>query len=389
MTLKIGILGYGGAGIAHYFYYSRIPGCEVTKIFDIKQEGQDRAKATCSEVYGSSDLKKFWQNLDAVSICTPDSTHADYIVEALSQGLHVLCEKPLTHSVEGIRKIKLAAQKSDQIVAILQQMRFVPLHQKIKALLEKGRLGTISYLEGYYVHNLIERAFRFDNWREEGEATPLIYAGCHFVDLMRWFANDEIEEIHAFSNHLAFPKYPEADLTAATFRFQKGALGKVLVTFGSACPQDHSVRIYGNEGCVDNNILFDRDGKRTILHSPLLIQKELLNRKSAAHYGLDLYRQFRQNIPHYLAAKSFEWLNPLLGRARDGEYYTRFYPLRLYEHQLACLYAVQDFIDAVRNSRQPKCTVEDTAKTVLACIAGVESSRTGKPIRVKKLDEII
>jgi len=76
-------------------------------------------------------------------------------------------------------------------------MRFVPLHQKIKALVDAGVLGALSYLEGYYVHDLTARAFQNDRWREDDNATPLVYSGCHFVDLLRWLAGEEIVEVFA------------------------------------------------------------------------------------------------------------------------------------------------------------------------------------------------
>ena len=65
----------------------------------------------------------------------------------------------MTDSVEGIRAIKAAQGKSAAIVAVVHQMRFVPLHRKIKASLEQGAVGRMCYLEGYYVHNLTQRAF--------------------------------------------------------------------------------------------------------------------------------------------------------------------------------------------------------------------------------------
>lgn len=387
--LRVGIIGFGGAGKAHLFYYSRLKAAKVTKIYDIKKEGLERASAAGGHARVCSELDEFWKDLDSVSICSPDSTHADYLEAALDHGLHVLCEKPLTDSIEGLIKIKRAEEHHpDRIVAVLHQMRFIPMNLRMKELVETGRLGPISYLEGYYVHNLMHRAFAFDDWRSQDNATPLLYAGCHFVDLLRWFVNDEIEEIHASSNHLAFPQYPEADLTVAMFRFKKGALGKVLVTFGSACPQDHSVRIYGRDGCIENNLFFDSESRRKIIHSPYLIEGELLDTSNPRSYLLDACRQIRGNWRAYLFDKGYRLLDFLFGRYRDAEYYNRFYPIRLYEHSLACVRAIRDFIEAIDHTRKPECTVDEAAKTVLACLAGLESYRSGQPVKVRTLNEV-
>src|SRR6185295_9259477 len=136
------------------------------------------------------------------------------------------------------------------------QMRFVPLHRRMKALVGAGALGAISYLEGYYVHDLTLRAFVTDRWRETDNATPLVYSGCHFVDLLRWLADEEIVEVFAAANNIAFPEYPESDLNLVTLRFQSGVIGKVVVAFGAAGPQDHSLRIFGTRRSIDNNMLF-------------------------------------------------------------------------------------------------------------------------------------
>ena len=155
--LRIGIIGFGGAGQAHAFYLSCVAGCRVTKIFDPNPAAATRTATGVAAVV-SADEERFWPELDAVVICTPDATHASYIVKALERGLHALVEKPLCDSADGLRVIRRAAAAApEQVVAVVHQMRFVPLHQRIKALAAAGALGDLSYLEGYYVHDLTDR----------------------------------------------------------------------------------------------------------------------------------------------------------------------------------------------------------------------------------------
>lgn len=386
--LRVGIIGFGGAGTAHAGYYACVPGCVVTKIFNPKPERLEAARQLFPQAERYSTLEGFWAGLDAVSICTPDATHADYIVAALEHGLHVLSEKPLTDSEEGIRKIKVAVAKSDRVVACLHQMRFVPLFQKVKRILDAKELGAVSYLEGYYVHNLTQRAFVNDDWRRRDNATPLVYSGCHFVDLLRWLAAEEVVEVYAAANHLAFPEYPESDLNLVTLRFQSGVLGKVVVAFGAAGPQDHSLRIYGNRCSIENNVMFNAaKGWERVLHEPILVQKSLTRHPlKAAHHGR--LSQLRSSLPAWLLGKIFlatRWL----ARHPNNEYGARYYPVRLYEHAFACVTAIEDFVGAIREERAPLCTVDEASKTVLACLAGVESYRTNKPVRVRRLEEVM
>jgi UDP-N-acetylglucosamine 3-dehydrogenase len=391
-VLRVGIIGCGGAGQAHWTYFSSIPGCHVTKILDPRPAGLVRATALSPEIMACSNEEVFWSDLDAVSVCSPDSTHADYIITALDRGLHVLCEKPLTASIDDVRRIVEAERTSDRVVAVLHQMRFVPVHRRIKELLESRQLGTLSYLEGYYVHNLTERAFRYDDWRKTENATPLVYSGCHFVDILRWFAGDEIVEIYTAANNLAFPAYPESDLNVVTLRFASGIIGKVVVAFGAAGPQDHSVRLYGDRGCIENNVLFGPGGRwEGTIARPILIPRKLV-RSAGTHRRLKdcvrTMRQIRANLGACVIGGTFEALRHL-APSSNPEYASRFYPVRLYEHGLACIEAVEDFVDAIAQSRPPQCTVDDASQVVLACLAGVESYRTNLPVAVPSLDGLM
>src|SRR5262249_26978985 len=342
--VRVGILGFGGAGQAHSFYLSCVPGWRVTRICDRKPAAAARAAAHAPHAAFTSDLDRFWPDLDAVVICTPDATHAHYIVDALAHGLHVLVEKPLTDSRDGLCAIRRAAAAApSQVVAVVHQMRFVPLHRRIKALVEARTLGALSYLEGYYVHDLTARAFANDRWRETDNATPLVYSGCHFVDLLRWFAGEEIVEVFAAAGHRAFPEYPESDLNVVTLRFSSGAIGKVVVAFGEPGPQDHAVRVAGRDAVVRENLLYRRDVRLgEVLHRPLVIQPSLLKGPDKVG-GQSRWRQIRTNLPPYLLARAGEALR-LLARRPNAEYGSAHYPVRLYEHSLAVVRAIEDFV---------------------------------------------
>lgn len=388
-TLRVGIMGFGGAGMAHTGYFPCLPGVTVDKIFDPNPNRLELAQSVFPAVERYLTLDRFYDGLDAVSICTPDKSHADYIVHALQHGCHVLCEKPLTDSEEGIRKIKTATVAyPDLVVACLHQMRFVPLFQKIKRIMQSKELGAISYFEGYYVHNLTNRAFVNDDWRQRDNATPLVYSGCHFVDLLRWLADEEIVEVFAAANHLAFPDYPESDFNLLMLKFKSGIIGKVVVAFGNAGPQDHSLRIYGNRRSIENNVMFnDAFGWERVLHEPIIVQRQLLSHpiKSCNH---GLFRQLRSNLPAWLLGKLF-LTTRFLARRPNNEYGARYYPVRLYEHALACVTAINDFISAIHENRQPLCTVDEASKTVLACLAGVESYRNNVVVPVRTLSEVL
>ena len=386
--LRVGIIGFGGAGMAHNVFYGRLPGCTVTRVMDTKSAAAARVAEVAPNARMFDDLDAFLRDVDLVSVCTPDATHAEYIEAALARDVHVLTEKPLTNSIEGIRRIVDAESRSSARVGVLHQMRFVPLFEKMKQTVDSGALGRLAYIEGYYVHDLTVRAFKYDDWRATSEATPMVYAGCHFVDLLRWLTGEEPTEAYAMAGNVAFPSYPESDLNTALLRFPSGAVGNVVVSIGTAGPQDHSVRLYGSEGSIDNSALFGRGSKWVkTLHKPKLLNTDLLRRPWCIR-PRGIYHQLRRNTVPRILVECFEALRRVAPGAHT-EYGPRYFPVRLYEHGLACQRAVRNFVRAIPGDEPVACTVRDSAKTVLACLAGVESFRTNRPVPVKRLEEVL
>lgn len=173
----IGIAGFGGAGMALYQHFESMEQCKVVSVFDVKSKAFERVKKYSDTLFCTDKFSDFLNSgIDIVVIATPDSTHAEYLEKSVEAGKHVLCEKPLTDSIEGIRKILKVVKTYPQcVVGVQHQMRCLPVHQKIKKIIERGTLGNVGYIEGYYVHNLTRRAFENDNWRLTDNATPLVY----------------------------------------------------------------------------------------------------------------------------------------------------------------------------------------------------------------------
>jgi predicted dehydrogenase len=402
--MKVGIAGFGGAGQAQFRHFS-VLGCEVVAVFDPEPSAHQRAKNLSPSIFTTADFDAFLASgIDSVAICSPDKTHADFFVRSLRAGKHVICEKPLADSMEGCRQILAAARDAPNCVAAVQhQMRFLPVHLAMNDLVSRGELGRIAYIEGYYIHNLTERAYLYDLWRFEDNATPLVYSGCHFVDLLRWLLNDEVVEVTGMANNIAFPEYPESDTNVILMRFRSGVVGKVVCAFGFGRPQDHSVRIYGNEKCVENNLLFSKDGSFTVFARPewpallSIIAPAGSADQPRAKVASSLQKRDFGRLFRAVLGRGRFWMSAvktmLLSRVLERlvktkhlvqDYTVSSYPLRLYEHNLAVRNSITDFVDAIKDGRQPKCGVIDAARTVAVCLAGVEAYRTGTSVSLEK-----
>ena len=396
-NLNVGIVGFGGAGIAQFGHFQNMRDCCVTAVYDYKPGGLERAKSLVPAALATDDFRKFLASgINAVAICSSDASHARYVIDAIKAGVHVICEKPLTDSPASCREILQAeASAPGVVVGVQHQMRFLPVHLEMKKLIQSGKLGRIGYIEGYYVHNLTARGSLYDDWRFTDNATPLIYSGCHFIDLFRWLLDDEVEEITGMANNILFPEYPESDLNVLVCRFKSGVIGKLVVAFGAGRPQDHSVRVYGSDMSIENNLLFSKAGDYTVFARPDLPVRPaspavatsqpfyslrgrgyVWRTRSALAWLKTSWPAYRR----YFVGLAMERLMKL--NSEDVEYGISSYPMRLYPHLLAVRHSLENFVGAVRGEQKLLCTAKEAARTVVTCCAGVEAYRTGKTIRV-------
>ena len=93
------------------------------------------------------DYRELVDKVDAVIVATPPHLHYSAAKWFLEQGIHVLCEKPLTESICEARELVEAGEKSGAKLAVNQTRRFFPTYQKIRELIAAGTLGKIESIK--------------------------------------------------------------------------------------------------------------------------------------------------------------------------------------------------------------------------------------------------
>ena len=149
--LKVGIIGTGWIASAHMNSFLNMPDVEVVAGADIVT---DRAKEFF-EGYDMPEVQVFTDHnemldtveLDAVSVCTYNSTHAECTIDALNKGVHVLLEKPMCVTIEEAVEIMKVEKDSGKVLSIGFQPRFDANMQMIKKIVESGELGDIYYIQ--------------------------------------------------------------------------------------------------------------------------------------------------------------------------------------------------------------------------------------------------
>jgi len=149
--LRVGIIGTGGIARAHLQSYMKM-GDEVELV-----GGSDIVPGKARKFFddaGLTDVKAFDNNddllalgLDGVSVCTYNTTHAECTIAALKAGVHVLCEKPMSVTLEDAVTMYRTAKECKKILTIGFQPRYDPNMDLVREIVGSGVLGDIYYIQ--------------------------------------------------------------------------------------------------------------------------------------------------------------------------------------------------------------------------------------------------
>jgi Predicted dehydrogenases and related proteins len=149
--LKIGIIGTGWIAESHIDSYKRMKDVEVVAMADLiegkAEKFADKFGVPFVRFYRSGHEMLEKEELDAVSVCTYNATHAMCTIDALEHGVNVLLEKPMCVTLEEAAAIRRAEKKSGKVLSIGFQPRFDANMQMIKRIVKSGALGEIYYIQ--------------------------------------------------------------------------------------------------------------------------------------------------------------------------------------------------------------------------------------------------
>lgn len=137
-----------------------------------------------------------------VVVCTRDHNHDDIIVKALESGADVISEKPLTTTVEKIRRIREAEARTGRRVDVSFNYRFAPTAARIKELLDAGTIGEVTSVDFHWYLDNRHGADYFRRWHAfEAESGSLwVHKATHHFDLLNWYLGSDPVEVKAFAD---------------------------------------------------------------------------------------------------------------------------------------------------------------------------------------------
>jgi predicted dehydrogenase len=279
-TFKTALFGTGFVGRVHLEGLKRLG---YVQVYGIGEPQIDKARQLAAEFCVEkveADYRRLLEDksIDAVHVCTPNHLHAQIVKDALAAGKHVICEKPLATSVAEAKELVQLAGKTGLRNCTFHNLRFYPLVQHMRRMVEDGDLGDILVVQGTYSQDWL--LFDTDyNWRLEskdnGASRCMADIGSHWCDMAEHVTGQRITSlcadlqtfhktrkkpkgpIETFASKMLtaedYVEYPvdTEDFGAVIFRMGNGARGCLTASQVSAGRKNAlCIEIYGTKASV-------------------------------------------------------------------------------------------------------------------------------------------
>lgn len=335
-SLGVGLIGCGRAGLIHgRNFVGNVHGARIVALSDPNQE----ALASASEELGvddaSADYTSMLKNsaVDAVIVVTPTILHKEIVVAAARAGKHVFCEKPMAMNLREAEAMNQAARENGTKLQIGFMRRFDREFAGAKRKVDDGAIGQVTLIKTLTHGPSTPKEWMYDIKKSNG---PLAEVNSHDIDTVRWFAGSEVEEVYALAGNYrcrdVADRYPDFyDNVVLSMKLSDGKQAMVEGAVAVGYGYDARMEVLGTAGLLQAGRI-ESSTVRTITSSG----------------GV----QF-DAVP--------SWRN-------------------LFEE--AYLLEDQAFVDAIRADEEPLVTGVDGQMAVAVVLAGNESIRTGKPVRL-------
>jgi len=373
--LRMGLVGLGNRGLHGWIpTVKAVAGIEITAVCDKLQALADQGVRNTGgpDVKGFTDVDRMLKdaNIDVVGIVVEPENQPDLIVRSVEAGKHVVCEVPLTFKLDECRRIVRAVEKSGITFCMAEQMTFHPFTRAWRKLREEGWLGHVVYAEGQYLHGMGDDRL----WHEAGtgrrlsraEAAktpnkyksrvwnmphPIWYLPHEFGPFLR-ILEDRIKTVTCFATRRPsyhYEELPLPDIEVALMRTENDTIIRQACGFCMPTARPfHWYHLLGTKGEVETS----RTGYD--------------NYNEGQWWLADAYMESRKPM-------TWQFTHYQTGATEAGAT----------GHGGIDYYAIHDFVDAVRQHRQPVVDVYRAAHiSAIGICAGLSAEQNGMPVEI-------
>jgi UDP-N-acetylglucosamine 3-dehydrogenase len=282
VSVRFAVVGCGNAAREIHLPALRAEGVAVTAF---ASRSRSSAQARRDE-WGDGAVVDRWEDaierddVDAVVIAAPNSSHREIAVAAATASKHVLVDKPMACTTEDADTMIAAAGAHSVVLVPFQNTRFVPPFVAAQQFVASGRLGEITGFRAAFGHGGPQTwapdATWFFDARQSGGGC-LMDLGVHVIDLVRSVTGDDITAVSAMVNGRDGGVEADAQLLA---HLRGGAIGTIHASWSSPAGPDHQLTVIGSEGTLHLDsrtplTFIDGTGKRERIDLPETVSSPL------------------------------------------------------------------------------------------------------------------
>lgn len=248
MPLNIAILGAGRIGQVHGAAIAAVPDGNLVAVSDPIDSAAISLADRMSAAVMTADEIEASGEVDAVIICTPTDTHADFIERYARAGKAIFCEKPIDLSVQRVRECLRTVDETAAPLMVGFNRRFDPDFSALKAAIDEGRIGKVEVVE------ITSR---------DPAPPPLDYIErsggifrdmtIHDLDMARWLLGEEVEAVLATGSVLVdeeIGKRGDFDTASLILRTESGRQAVITNSRRAAYGYDQRIEVLGAEGAM-------------------------------------------------------------------------------------------------------------------------------------------
>lgn len=269
--LRLGMVGGGGAGLIGQIHAN---GARLSNRWEVVagalSSDPARAKAAGAEWLIAPDRSypSFTQmaehessredGIDAVTIAVPNDLHFAVAKTFMDKGIHVICDKPLTRTVEEARALVAITDASGIVFGVTYPYAGHTMVKQLRQMVIAGEIGNITQIHTEFLQEWaipdVNHLHPGAKWRidpeKSGPSFTLLDIGTHAFHLTEFAASDQIEQIQANFHVCGSPK-PLEDTCFINFRMKRGAVGTMIVSQAAAGTHcGLRIRVFGDKGSL-------------------------------------------------------------------------------------------------------------------------------------------
>ncbi|MFT4164001.1 MAG: Gfo/Idh/MocA family oxidoreductase [Microlunatus sp.] len=326
--LRIGIVGCGGQGVVLGKAVQRLASVELVAAADPNEDAARHVAELAAEVSVHRSVADLLANaeVDAVLVATPHDVLAPAALAAIRAGKHVMIEKPMALDEVQAKEIEYAAASAGVTCLVGYSFRY-GMARRVHEAFVAGAVGELTALTGSISLPRLD-----DGWSAERESGggPLLFVGCHLLDLMLWLAGCDPVRVSAEISYR--PESGVDDTSAIQLDLAGGRFAQMLVT-QSAAGFSYELQVIGTAGSIS------------------------LRGRDFEDYQIEVYSS---------AIEAYR--EPVVFSAAGGD------PI-----DTMSVPELADFVEAIEQGRPPGVTASDGRRVLRVLDAARESARAGRP----------